>query len=116
VLYHITSPPELARARAAGEYRPARFADEGFSHGSYLRQVTAVANRLFRGRADLVLLEIDPARLTCRIVDENLEGGAELYPHIYGPLPMSAVVRVDELSCAVDGALSLPPDLRADRS
>jgi hypothetical protein len=52
----------------------------------------------------------------CRIVDENLEGGAELYPHIYGPLPMSAVVRVDELSCAVDGALSLPPDLRADRS
>ncbi len=38
----------------------------------------AVANRIFRGRPDLVLLEIDPAELDCTVVDENLEGGSDV--------------------------------------
>jgi uncharacterized protein (DUF952 family) len=45
-----------------------------------------------------VLLEIDPSRLSCRIVDENLEGGVELFPHVYGRLPMSAVVGIKKLA------------------
>ena len=53
-----------------------------------------MANRLFRGKTELVLLKIDPSRLTARIVDENLEGGTELFPHIYGPLEWSGVVTV----------------------
>jgi len=40
------------------------------------------------------VFEIDPARLPCRVVEENLEGGEEIFPHIYGRLPMSAVVRI----------------------
>jgi uncharacterized protein (DUF952 family) len=94
VIFHITTRDEADRARAAGEYEPAAFAHEGFIHCSYRHQVTGVANRLFRGRTGLVLFEIDPAKLACRVVDENLEGGTELYPHIYGRLPMSAVVAV----------------------
>lgn len=105
-LFHITTAADAAAARRAGEYRPAAFAREGFIHCSYGGQVTATANRIFRGRRDLVLLEIDPARLTCRVVDENLEGGAELYPHIYGPLPMHAVVAVHDFPCGADGTFS----------
>jgi uncharacterized protein (DUF952 family) len=103
VIFHITTSVEAERARAAGEYEPEGFAREGFIHCSYEEQVAAVANRLFRGRTDLVLLEIDPARLSCAIVDENLEGGTVLYPHVYGRLPMSAVLTVRPFPCRADG-------------
>jgi uncharacterized protein (DUF952 family) len=47
-----------------------------------------------------VVFEIDPALLSCKVIDENLEGGIELFPHIYGRLPMSAVTRIQKLSSA----------------
>jgi len=110
-LFHITSGEELRDARAAGVYRPAAFAREGFIHCSYRRQVVPVANRLFRGRQGLVLLEIDPAQVPSPIVDENLEGGAELFPHIYGPLPLTAVVRVHTFRCGDDGRFELSSEV-----
>jgi len=63
-------------------------------HCSYRHQLAAVADRLFRGRTDLVMLQIDPSRLTTPVIHENLEGGTELFPHIYGPIPMAAVVEI----------------------
>lgn len=110
-LYHITSEQEARQAAQAGEYTPAGFEREGFIHCSYASQVVATANRFFRGRKDLVLLEIDPSLLTCRVVDENLEGGAVLFPHIYGRLPMSAVKLVHPFPCSDSGGFSAPfPD------
>jgi uncharacterized protein (DUF952 family) len=106
-LYHITSEVEARNAAQTGEYTPAAFAREGFIHCSYAHQVLATVERIFRGRTDLVLLEIDPALLTCRVVDENLEGGGQLFPHIYGRLPMSAVVKVHPFP--------LGPEFRAAR-
>jgi uncharacterized protein (DUF952 family) len=102
-IYHITSEPEARAASEAGEYTPAAFGREGFIHCSHAHQVVATANRIFRGRTDLVLFEIDPARLDCKVLEENLEDGAELFPHIYGRLPMSAVVRVHPFPCDEDG-------------
>src|SRR5215212_8276237 len=96
-IYHITSQKEALKAAEIGEYTPAAFDREGFIHCSYAHQVPATLNRIFRGRADLVVLEIDPEKLGCEVVVENLEGGAELFPHIYGRLRMSAVLRVLEL-------------------
>ena len=105
-LYHITSGREAEDARQRGVYVPAAFDREGFIHCSYAHQVVAVANRIFRGRTDLVLLEIDRARLNCRVVDENLEGGAELFPHIYGQLRMDAVIAIREFPCDDEGRFS----------
>jgi uncharacterized protein (DUF952 family) len=110
-LFHITSEEELRTARIEGVYRPAAFAREGFIHCSYRRQVAPVANRLFRGRQGLVLLEIDPARVSSPIVDENLEGGTELFPHIYGPLPLAAVARVHAFVGGSDGLFELSPEV-----
>jgi uncharacterized protein (DUF952 family) len=112
-LFHITTAAEADAARVSGEYRPAAFAREGFIHCSYARQVAATANRIFRGRTDLVLLEIDATRLTSPVVVENLEGGAELYPHIYGPLPIAAVRRVHRFPASSDGTFTLPAELTA---
>jgi uncharacterized protein (DUF952 family) len=109
-LFHITSIREAETARELGTYQPQAFTREGFVH-SYRSQVLSVANRLFRGQADLVLLEIDPTRLACHVVDENLTGGAELFPHVYGAIPMSAVVRVHPFPCAPNGVFTSLPNV-----
>ena len=94
-LFHIATHDEFEDARASGaDYRPAAFAREGFIHCSYAHQLEATAARHFAGRTGLVLLEINRDALTCVVVDENLSGGAELFPHVYGPLPLNAVVAV----------------------
>ena len=90
-IYHITSEREASQAQTSGEYTPQDFQREGFIHCSYAHQLAGVIQRRFTGRSDLVLLEIDPSQLSCKVIDENLEGGTELFPHIYGRLPMSAV-------------------------
>ncbi len=111
MIFHITSAGAARDAARSGTYAPNAFDADGFIHCSYARQVPSVANRFFAGHTDLVLLEIDSSRLTCRVVDENLEGGADLFPHIYGRLPMSAVVRVHDLRCGADGRFDLPAGL-----
>jgi uncharacterized protein (DUF952 family) len=112
-LFHITSSTEWEAARATGEYRPQGFAREGFIHCSYAEQVIRTANKFYKGVDDLVLLEIDPSKLTCRIIEENLEGGSELFPHVYGPLPVSAVEAAHGFPCGDDGTfhhLGMPGD------
>lgn len=111
-IFHITSREKVAQAKRSGEYVPESFEADGFIHCSYSCQLTRVADYNFRGRSDLVLLQIDRAALDCDVVDENLEGGRELFPHIYGRLPMSAVVRIDEFACGSDGRFTLPCNLR----
>ena len=44
-------------------------------------------------------------KLTSPIREENTEGGDELYPHIYGPLNVDAVVSVQPLAPRADGTL-----------
>ena len=108
-IYHITSMDEVAQRLPI--YAPGAYETDGFIHCSYRHQVRDVANRRFAGRSGLVLLEINRARLTAAVVDENLEGGAELFPHIYGRLPMLAVARIHELPCRPDGGFELPATL-----
>ncbi len=107
-IFHITTRAEADEARRAGTYVAAAFPSEGFIHCSYARQLAGVADARFRGRQDLVLLEIDRGRVGCAVVDENLEGGPELFPHVYGPLPMSAVTAVHAFPCGPDGTFELP--------
>jgi len=105
-LYHVTTVEEALAAKESGVYIPTAFEREGFIHCSYAQQVLATANRIFRGRGDLVLLKINAAKLDCRVVNENLEGGSELYPHIYGHLKMAAVQSIVDFPCDSDGRFS----------
>ncbi|MEM9194805.1 MAG: DUF952 domain-containing protein [Myxococcota bacterium] len=96
---------------AAGEtYRPAAFPREGFVHCSLPHQVLKPANRLFRGRTDLVLLVIDPSKLTAELRYEDCYQEGEHYPHVYGPIDRSAVVEVLPFVPNEDGSFELPLD------
>ena len=86
IIYHITTHSDWERARATGSYAADSLSTEGFIHCSTAQQVIATANRIFKGRRDLVLLCVDTSRVKPEIRHENLEGGTNLFPHVYGAL------------------------------
>lgn len=82
----------------------------GFIHLSTQAQVHLPANRIFAGRTDLVLLYLDPERLGSPLRWEpGVPGDPEamLFPHLYGPLPVDAVVGVEDYREGPDG--TFPP-------
>lgn len=107
-IYHITARADWVSAQTSGRYAADSLASEGFIHCSTAAQVIATANRIFRGRRDLVLLGIDSARVKPEIRYENLEGGTQLFPHIYGALTVEAVVAVHDFPPSADGSFALP--------
>ncbi|HEY1303716.1 MAG TPA: DUF952 domain-containing protein [Vicinamibacterales bacterium] len=106
MILHITTDRAWLEARSQGAYTADSLATEGFIHCSTPAQVIWVANIRFRGRTDLVLLHIDPTRLDARIVYENLEGGEQLFPHVYGAIPIAAVVKVTPFQPSQDGSFT----------
>ena len=110
-LYHICERRHWRNSQPDGSYTPTGYAEEGFIHCSHLGQLVPVANRRFRGRGDLVILTIDATRLAADIVEENLEGGTEPFPHIYGELPVETVIHVTEFPPLCDGTFQLPAAL-----
>jgi uncharacterized protein (DUF952 family) len=69
--------------------------DVGFIHAGFAHQVAHVGAAYYADVDEpLVLLAIDRDRLDVPVIVENLEGGDELFPHIYGPLPTTAVTEV----------------------
>ena len=110
-ILHITKQESWAEAKRSGQYMAESLAEQGFIHCSTSGQVIRVANFLFRGQQGLVLLCIDEARLDAEVKYENLEGGQELFPHVYGPIACNAVIDVLPFPPSDDGTFSLPPSL-----
>jgi uncharacterized protein (DUF952 family) len=97
VLLHLIEPGEWRDALHTGAVRPPSLADVGFIHLSTPDQVHVPAGLLFPGRRDLVLLVVDPARLTDPVRFEPgdpADPASMRFPHLFGPLPTTAVVAV----------------------
>jgi uncharacterized protein (DUF952 family) len=110
LLVHLCPLDEWSSAKTMGQLRPESLASAGFVHLSTPEQVHLPASRLYRGRDDLVLLHIDPARLDAPIRWESgvaTDPDSMLFPHLYGPLPVSAVINVTSYRPGADG--SFPP-------
>lgn len=119
LILHITERAAWQRARARGEHRPPSLASEGFIHCSTVAQVVDTANRYYRGASGLVLLCIDEDRLTCEVKHEPPAGrpdDGERFPHIYGPLAVTAVVGIVDFPPGPDGTFTLPRGLERARS
>ena len=111
IILHIALRDAWDNAKASRSYQGDTLESEGFIHCSTPAQLIPVANFRFRGRTDLVLLGIDRARVTAAIRDENLEGGSTLFPHIYGPLNIDAVIDVFDFPPQADGSFVWPAAL-----
>jgi len=91
-LLHICARSDWEKARERGEYRAASLASEGFIHLSTPDQVAATGRRFYRGQTGLVLLVVDTGRALPEVRYEAADGA--LFPHLYGPLPLDAVVEI----------------------
>ncbi len=96
-LFHAAMPDDWAAAFQTGEYtmstRGQTLAEVGFIHLSTRDQVEATANRFYADVDQLVLLTVDQLKVPSEIKWEPPSPGSDvLFPHIYGPLPIAAVV------------------------
>lgn len=112
IIYKICSQPLWKAAEAAKVFEGASIdAKDGYIHLSTAFQVRETAEKHFAGQDDLLLVAVDSERLGPALRYETSRGG-DLFPHLYGPLPLSAVVWVRPLPLSPDGR-HVFPDLAA---
>jgi uncharacterized protein (DUF952 family) len=83
---------------------------DGYIHLSTDAQLRETARRHFAGRDRLLLITLDAAALGGDLRFEPARDG-ELFPHLYGPLPLSAVLKVGELPLGTDGRHVFPAEI-----
>lgn len=111
-MLHIISRDEWSLVRELGlPYRQPGFEQSGFTHLSTRSLVLTAAARFYADRDDLVLLVIDPRRLSAEV---RWEAGVapdhdKRFPHLYGPMELDAVVAVVDFPVTADGGFELPP-------
>ena len=107
-IYKICDAALWREAERAGSFAgaPADLAD-GYIHFSTAAQVRETAARHFAGKTDLVLVAVEAEALGNSLRYEPSRGGA-LFPHLYEPLPLSAVRWVKPLRPGADGRHEFP--------
>jgi glutathione S-transferase len=111
-VYHLALPGDWADAFASGEYRMSTrgvtLEQEGFIHCSTREQVEDTANRFYADLDTLMLLTVDPLLVPASIVWEPPAPDVDdLFPHVYGPIPVAAVNRAEPWIRRPDEAWSL---------
>jgi uncharacterized protein (DUF952 family) len=110
-IYKILSADDWEAAKRAGRYDgSADDRRDGFIHFSDAGQVVGTARKYFAGQSDLVLLAVDPARLTDLRWEPSRDDA--LFPHLYGPLNLDAVTQENPLPADVavdEGIAALLP-------
>jgi len=108
-IYKICPAGQWDEAVRAGRFLGAAIdLADGFIHFSTADQVAETAAKHFSGQSDLVLVAVDESRLGPALRYEVSRGGA-LFPHLYAPLELSAVVRVVPLPLDASGKHQFPP-------
>ena len=98
MIYHITKEQTWEMAIAKNLYDYCALNTEGFIHASTREQVIETANRFFKNESDLILLKIDENKLKSELKFEASDQGDNvLFPHIYGPLNIDAVVDIGKI-------------------
>ena len=107
-IYHMCRQDEWDAAQASGSYAgSSQDVADGFIHFSTAAQVRGSAAKHRAGQTGLVLLTVDPAPLGAALKWEPSRGG-QLFPHLYGPLSLTAVLRADPLEMDTGGVHRFP--------
>jgi uncharacterized protein (DUF952 family) len=108
LIYHMCKRLEWEAARLTGVYGgSSQDAADGFIHFSTSGQIVESAAKHRTGQADLVLIEVDAEALGDAVRWEQSRGG-QLFPHLFGSLPVTAVRRVAPLPLGPDGRHLFP--------
>jgi uncharacterized protein (DUF952 family) len=107
-IYKIATRDVVDRARASGTFTGMPIdRRDGYLHCSTAGQVGETLRLHFAGQKDLVLLAFRADDVGDMLRWEPSRGG-QLFPHVYGQLPMAAVVHEARVSVMPDGSCALP--------
>jgi uncharacterized protein (DUF952 family) len=110
VIYKICPESLWRQAEAAGRFDGASVdRADGFIHFSTQSQARETAARHFAGIDRLMLIAVDAGALGNGLRWEPSRGG-ELFPHLYGPLSLTAVLDAAPLPLRPDGTHTFPAD------
>ena len=91
-IIHIIDSDTWEKNQEQPQYFGDTLKSQGFIHCCFPVQVEAVLKKWFPGRDDMIFLEIESNELSSPVKFENLEGGEEKFPHIYGPINKEAII------------------------
>jgi uncharacterized protein (DUF952 family) len=107
-IFKVCTKGALAEAQGKGRFEGSHDdRRDGFIHLSAAAQLDGTLAKHFAGQSDLVLLAVDAARLGERLQWEPSRGGA-IFPHLYGPLDLGALLWAEPLELGPDGRHLLP--------
>ncbi len=102
-IYKILTTKQWDDAQAAGVFRGAPVdLQDGYIHFSKWDQVEETARKHFKGQDGLLLATVDDARLGDLLRYEPSRGG-NLFPHLFGSLPLTVIERIIPLPMSEDG-------------
>ena len=106
--FHLVPASHWQNQQTSDRYVPERFEDEGFIHCTdTIEEVVAVGNRYYQtDPRPYLLLEIDCDAVAAPIVYED---AGRLFPHIYGPLELTAVRAAMHAARGPDGRFLAAP-------
>jgi uncharacterized protein (DUF952 family) len=81
---------------------------DGFLHFSTRTQLPETLRRYYAGQDDLMLVAVQADRLGTALKWEHSPSRGEDFPHLYAPLPSSAVLWSKPLNRKADGEFLLP--------
>ncbi|MEK6772675.1 MAG: DUF952 domain-containing protein [Bdellovibrionota bacterium] len=110
-VYHLISEGDLKQRTQNGFIFEPSLKTEGFAHCATLLQIIPVTHRHYKGVKDLLLLKIEERYLIYPLRYDYVAKHATYFPHIYGPINLSAVKKVFKMQINSDGSFRLPKDI-----
>jgi uncharacterized protein (DUF952 family) len=95
LIYHIVLPEVWEKFETEDFYEAESLRSESFIHCSFAEQVEGVLQRYYKDKEKVLILTIEPEKLTCELVNEPSTNN-EIYPHIYGKINRDAIVGIEE--------------------
>lgn len=112
LIFHMCRENEWRQAETCGQYDgSSQDLSDGFIHFSTADQVRESAAKHRAGQSGLLLLGVDPGALPKGSLRWESSRGGQLFPHLYGAVPVAAAVRVDPLPLGDDNLHVFPADL-----
>ena len=113
MILHMLKRTDWDAAKKSGIYRPESLDEEGFIHCSQPEMLETVANGLYLGQQDMIVLIIDKDKLTSPLIYEDCYETGHAFPHIYGTITPGVVSHIVDFPCDENGEFKMPKSLVA---
>ena len=99
IIYKLILSAEWQTARKEGIYEGSALDQaDGYMHCSTHDQIQGTLDKFFTGQTDVILLSIDTDKIKQHLKWEKSPRSGRIFPHIYGPLPINAVIKQEKIT------------------